>query len=259
MKHSNKGYTLIELLIAIAIGAIIVFGVTTTFTGSMQTSATAIRTSQFDQELRATMNTITRDLRRAGFSKNATTDVGTGTSTNTFLLDTGEPLKIWTSANVSVLQTTAVPTTTPLTCVTYAFDAAPTPDGVLTASSDDYRGFKLSGGVIYKRTAAATTGQNCSQGTWSQLTTDDLVVDALRFEWRDYTNGIAIDSTATVTPGPTPTGGCTGTATTADNTKILQRVVRVTLTAHSAKDANLTRTLQDDVKVRNNSFNSCGS
>ena len=252
MNNKNKGYTLLELLIAMAIGVVILFGVTTTFTGSIQTSAAAIRTAEFDQEVRTVMSVMTRELMRAGYSSKAVNDVGTGTFNNDFLKSTGEPVRLWTSGNASI---TVNDTSLTGVCVTYSYDAkTPTPDGTLTLNTDDFRGFKLKSNAVYKRTAAAAIGANCTSGTWSALTSSDVVVDTLTFVWRDYTN----NTDPTVTPGATPVG-CSGITKVKDNSQILARTIRITLTAHSLKDSKLIRTLVDDVKVRNNVYDSCGS
>lgn len=250
--NKYKGYTLVELLVALAIGVVIMFGVTTTFVGSLKTSTASIHQAQFGQEMRATMNLITKDIKRAGYSKTATNDVGYNTFTNDFLKTvTGEVLRLWSG----VTGTTEIPLTSSTlgTCVTYAYDIDE--DGAIDTTERLGFKFNATSGTVQKRTAAASNALDCTQGTWATLTSSDLVVEELSFKWIDFTNLTDVPSS---TPATSPSG-CVGTPTSGDNTKIAVRVVRVTFTATSAKDSTLTRTFVDDVKMRNNGYDPCGT
>jgi prepilin peptidase dependent protein B len=250
--YVNKGYTLVELLVALAIGVVIMFGVTTTFVGSLKTSTASIHQAQFGQEVRATMNLITRDLKRAGYSATASNDVGFNTFNNDFLRTvTGENIRLWSG----VTGTTEIPLSdsTVGTCVTYSYDIDE--DG--TIDTNERLGFKFNAttNTVQKRTSANANALDCTQGTWVTLTSSDLLVDALSFQWLDFTNLTDVPSS---TPTTSPSG-CVSAPTSGDNSKIAVRVVRVTFTARSAKDSTLTRTFIDDVKMRNNGYDPCGN
>jgi type IV pilus assembly protein PilW len=264
MLKNNQGFTMIELLIAMVIGIILLWGVTTTFVGSVQTSAAAVRQAQFDQEMRSTMSIITRDLKRAGYSKNATDDIGTGTNTNAFITTvsgtTSEPLQIWDSisANVPIsMYATPAPGYTSAgqgKCVTFAYDqnqATPAGDGALDVGSADFRGFRQNGTKVQMRTSGGTAGSitaSCNEGgdVWSDMTTAAVNVTQLSFSWVDYTD--TNDPTSTPTVVPTPAVVSTYSR---DHSAITQRVIRVVFSATSTGDPNLSRTLIEDVKVRN--------
>lgn len=269
------GYTLIELLVAIGIGAVIIYGVTTTFVGSTRTSGAAIRTGQFEQEMRATMSLMVNDIKRAGYSSKAADDVGSGTNTNAFSIEitgsTSEPMQIWaTNTGTTVRAITGNPIDTATgTCITYSYDYLD--DGALSPGTKDFRGFRYNSTdqAIEKKTSGGTAGQSrspsCNTGSWEQITSSDMKVTSLTFNWVDYTSS----STPTVSPTPasSPTAAsCPGLPTAGDNTAVVGRVVRITMVAKAVVDksadynsAPLQRTLIEDVKVGNNILNVCGS
>lgn len=67
----QSGFSLIELMIAIALGLIILTGVVYLANGSMRTNVDTLRTTRLDQELRGVLLMMDRDLKRAGHYANA--------------------------------------------------------------------------------------------------------------------------------------------------------------------------------------------
>lgn len=252
--YKSAGYTIIELLVAIGIGVVIMFGVSTTFIGSLKTSATAVRTAQFDQEMRAAMGLMARDIKRAGYYVNAVNDVGKGTNTNTFITtvtgQTSEPMRIWSDITAGGVARAANSASTG-TCITFAYDQAGTyGDGTLSLNSSDMRGFRLSNNTLQMRTSGggSAPSANCNVGSWTSVMSPDVNVTALTFNWVDYTN--SVEPTATGLPVGVPRP---------DHTKVLGRVVHIFMTANSIKEPTLTRTFEADVKVRNNVYDPTGN
>lgn len=64
---SQKGLSLIEMIIALVIAAIIIAGVYRTFTVQQKTFVVQEEVSEVQQSVRAVMDLITRDIRMAGF------------------------------------------------------------------------------------------------------------------------------------------------------------------------------------------------
>src|SRR5699024_6114092 len=62
----QKGFTLVELMIALALGLIIIGGALSMVTSILATNISMLKITRLDQELKAVMMMITRDLRRAG-------------------------------------------------------------------------------------------------------------------------------------------------------------------------------------------------
>ena len=64
--RSAKGFTMIELLIAMAVTVVIVTAAVMMFTGSVQSSSRSLKYSEIQTEARAALSQITRDLSQAG-------------------------------------------------------------------------------------------------------------------------------------------------------------------------------------------------
>lgn len=62
----QRGLTLIELMISITIGLFVLAGLTYMISSSMNTNTQTLRSTRLNQELRAAMQLITHDLKRAG-------------------------------------------------------------------------------------------------------------------------------------------------------------------------------------------------
>lgn len=94
---NQRGISLVELMVSLSIGVLLMLGLTTFMSGTVVNNASSIKTIQFNQEMRAAMTLMIRDIRRAGYwgSPNYTTGslsgVGYGTTySNPFAnVDTG--------------------------------------------------------------------------------------------------------------------------------------------------------------------------
>jgi type II secretory pathway component PulJ len=73
IQHYQKqvGFSLIELMIAIALGMIIITGVVYVASSGMRTNTETLRTTRLEQELRGVLLMLNRDLKRAGYYANA--------------------------------------------------------------------------------------------------------------------------------------------------------------------------------------------
>jgi prepilin-type N-terminal cleavage/methylation domain-containing protein len=67
----QPGFSLIELMIAIALGLIIITGVVYLTSGTIRTNIETLRTTRLDQELRGVLLMLNRDLKRAGHYANS--------------------------------------------------------------------------------------------------------------------------------------------------------------------------------------------
>jgi prepilin peptidase dependent protein B len=76
MRKKQDGITLIELMIGLLVGLIITGGILSFFIAYNKSNFDLIRTVRLEQEMRATIDFITRDLKRAGYSANAHTNIG---------------------------------------------------------------------------------------------------------------------------------------------------------------------------------------
>lgn len=66
--QKQSGFTLIEILVALALGLLIIGGAFSYFLSTLQTSKAVLSQSKLQQEVRSTANLIQRDVRRAGYA-----------------------------------------------------------------------------------------------------------------------------------------------------------------------------------------------
>ena len=74
--NREQGFTLIELLIAIAVGLIVVAAIISMFVAMLRANSENLKYVQLNQDLRAAMVLMTRDIRRAGAMQNAAENSG---------------------------------------------------------------------------------------------------------------------------------------------------------------------------------------
>jgi type IV pilus assembly protein PilW len=64
----QKGFSLIEMMIALVVGMIVIGAALGTYIGTFSANSTQMKYSRLNNELRTVMTQVTRDLRRAGFN-----------------------------------------------------------------------------------------------------------------------------------------------------------------------------------------------
>jgi len=69
-RRSQRGMSLVELMVGVAIGLIIVAAATVMAASQLTENRKLLLDTQLQQDMRATMDIITRDLRRAGHDRN---------------------------------------------------------------------------------------------------------------------------------------------------------------------------------------------
>ena len=137
----QSGYNLIELMISITIGMLISVAVLTIFISVIKSDNDSLKSIRLNQDMRAAMGLIIRDLRRAGYNSGAVADILTGAATTPFQ-----------NLNIDAVNS----------CLNYSYDADE--NGALVSESF---GFKLNAGAIQ----SSTNTTDCSaNGTWFNLT-----------------------------------------------------------------------------------------
>lgn len=221
----QRGVSMVELMVGIAVGLFLVAGATTVFVTHLGNSRQLLVEARVNQDLRATADVISRDLRRAGYWDNAlsgTIAVGTAGTT---VLNPYVPITMTGSSQVEYL---------------FARDANN------TLNTNESFGFRRAvdgptgRGVIQMKTD--------STPTWQTLT-DPTVLDIAA-------NGLAILQTATQVPvggacakACPPPAGATWTCPNAPTLTLRQ--YDITITGTAVADARITRTLQTRARVRN--------
>lgn len=83
--RSDDGFTLIELMVSIAIGMIVMASVATTFTSQTRTYAAQEQINQMEQNLRGALDIMSREIKMAGYKPNGGTVTGVVSFSSTAL------------------------------------------------------------------------------------------------------------------------------------------------------------------------------
>ena len=216
----QRGFSLIELMIALLLGLILISGILTLFMSTLQSNGDLANTQQLENELHATMDLITRDLRRAGANGNPSP---LPNFTNPFSLGS---LGAYTNGTDIEAANS---------CVLFSYDM--NNNGVLDTGSpnpDERFGYRLQHqvqGVAAAIGAAGAVGVvqmrsgglSCTQDSWTNITTAAVTnVTQLQFSVTTLTDGYMSNNRVTVT-----------------------------LAGQLASDATVTRVLTSTVRVRN--------
>lgn len=174
------GFTLIELMISLALGVIVLSGLISVYVATVVSSSDTLAMSKVSQQTSALMNIITNDVRRAGYWGQGVTPLTDflerDVSANPFSLNGITAFGLM-SNNVLIAGNSAAVGD----CLVYTYDSDE--DGVL--DNEDIVGFRLTGTIAQMRrlgNTADATQVSCTAGTWEDLTDSDLIsVDKLEF------------------------------------------------------------------------------
>jgi prepilin peptidase dependent protein B len=258
----SAGFTLVELLVGVAIGVFLLFGVVTVFTNTVRGSADNLRSARLNQELSSAMEMMINDIRRAGYSSgldNAYFDMVT--------TDGDAADGVIREAQVNLPSAT---------CVLYSYDE--NSNGTIDAT--DRHGFRLVNGVIQTRISGADV-TNCDNNAdnWQPLTDGGTInVTTLAFattgsRCKNATTGACWQTTSATEIGfpcsgangtgsttgcPTgyvaPTAGDPGDGTPPGDQTVETRQVTITLAGNPAQDQATTKRLVASVKVHNDGY-----
>ena len=83
--RNNRGYTLMELMVAIAIGMIVMASVATTFTSQTRAYSAQEQINQMEQNARGALDIMSREIKMAGYKPNGGSVTGIVSYTSTSL------------------------------------------------------------------------------------------------------------------------------------------------------------------------------
>ena len=167
----NRGFTLIELMVALVLGLVVIGGVMGVFMSTYQANAQNIKSMRLTEEMRAIMSLMSRDIRRAGSRQLAW---------QPSLLGTPNPFSTATGTNWVVSKYGSEAANS---CVLFTYDS----DANDTVGNIDKFGYRLNAGAVEMRQA----GLNCAANGWENIT-DEKAAKVL-----------ALSFTATTEPGVT--------------------------------------------------------
>lgn len=223
-QKSPRGFTLIELMIAMVAGLIVSYAVVAFTMASMKSNAEYVQSAKLTQTLRNSLDLVVRELRRAGYDDAALTRlnggadspaVGNSNFTKICLGDSGDS----DCNSVSEYEGD---------CIIYAYDRPGGTAGTVEASNGEVRGLRRvqvtptgassSVGVIEYAVSAGSTKPACdgakavytsyppqcnTTSKWCPLT-DSATINIRGFDISD--RALAQTGTASTTVGSNPNG-----------------------------------------------------
>jgi type IV pilus assembly protein PilW len=218
-QYAMRGFTLVELLISVAIGMTVMAGLLSIYLNTSRSSTDTLRIARLNHDLRTMAELIISDIRRAGYSAGAQADIDSNTNTNPFMdASSGWDLTI----------------NGPSDCILYSYDS--NSNGLLsTASPDERFGFRLNGAnkTIEMRIGGADFA--CDSGTWEEIM-DSKLVEITALSFTETPTLIDLDNDVSTTP------------------QIAIRKITVALTGGLYDDVTVTRTFTESVRIRNDKY-----
>lgn len=242
MSNQQKGFGLIELLISIVIGLIVVAGISSLVVATLRANTENLQMTRLTQEMRAVMQLVTRDLRRAGYDQNAVRDFGTGsqsnnqfTSISAFQNETDQKFLTDGIAGTEAARAT---------CILFSYDfRGPDPDDPPDGEpqSSEFRGFKFDAATnsVKIKDSGSAANADCADGTgnWETLTdTATIRVDEFSISTVDGSSVPVLEDLA-------------------GNPILTVRELVITLDAGLVNDPDVQRSMRQTVRVRNDLLN----
>lgn len=222
----ERGVSLVELLVGLAIGLFLLAGALSLFATQSQATAQTLLEAQLNRNLRQAMDFITQDVRRSGAWENAI--AGSPSSTST---------AVAVNPHASLSSTAS--------SIDYSYGQDITrgqPSGFNLANVDEQFGVRLNAGVIEAEQ---------SQGQWQALT-DTRSVEITRLSVVPRVQTVqAADACRKRCCAAVAAPACP-TVNAPDGCPRIERwAFEVAIDGRSRRDPNLTRTLTAQIQVRN--------
>ena len=160
---TQKGATLVELMVSLAIGMVSVLGVASLVGMGVGVNSKLMNNSRLNEELKNVASLMARDIRRAGYN---------GASIDMVTDPDSSPSAFANSITVSQYSGEAANS-----CIEFAYDANGNGELDTSGTNENY-GYRLRDGVIEMRSGGAV----CTATGWEALTDADMVtVSSLTF------------------------------------------------------------------------------
>lgn len=230
---AQRGLSIVEMMVGIAIGLIIVAASTLMVAGQLADNRRLMLETQIQQDLRAAADLIARDLRRAGYWKDAHLGTAPAAAAGTGLGNPYTALELPDSAE-------------PLRAIRYAYaDRFAAENQAVDAG--ERRGFRLSNGVIQTE---------LGNGNW-QPVTDSNVLAVTGFETEPRLECVALRCPAgnaaclLMARRPADQVPSCGAGDSPCPAFLQVRSVSLTITGSATHEPSLVRAIRTRVRLRN--------
>ena len=230
-RRTQRGVTLVELMIASVIGLVALAALLTAYSATAVHSTSYLRKAHLHQQLHGLLHAMVRDIRRAGYWS--------------FDPDLDSAAQNPFQAGVNRLRVQAYPGEAPGSCILFAYDLDK--DGMVgigrctghtcgaQTDSDNVEqfAFRLRDGLVQTRYGGDTL--RCDSGHWQAVTDPGIAVTRLSFSLHQ-----------TCTNLDNVSADCEPHAA-----RILQRLVDIQLSGYQRARPDTTLTLSASVRIRN--------
>ena len=213
----ENGFSLVELIISMAVGVVVIAGILSIFGSSIRSSSEAVLNAKMNQELRSAMELISNEIRRAGYWSTASTAAS----------DTNLPYGIEDVVDDAVND---------IYCIKYSYEHS--------NAAQRKRGFRLTNNAIeWIRTNATPS---CTAGDWDAIT-DSSMVEITNLNFTEP-NTDCWNSTQNKSCDPCAAGEDDWAV---NDVLTFVRRIDVVIRAQLKKDPSHTITLEETIQVRN--------
>lgn len=223
-----RGLTLVELLVGISVGLVILSAAGSAMMSYMKSYSDSQKILNLNQNMRAAMDIMAREIRRAGYMSSDISDINKFKDNPFFKED--YDLKTYHNGQ----------------CIVFSYEKDDAPE---EASLGDKAGFKLgSDKSVQMRKSATEDKLECYWSGFQQLegiTDEDIIVDKLNFTIQGDQDSEAINI-------DDPTKSCAVNPETKNCLYV--RFVSIELTASTNSEPKFQQTLVQTVKIRNDKF-----
>ena len=237
-----RGFSLAELMIALAAGLIVSTAVVAFLMSSFKSNGEYVISTRLTQELRNTLDLVARDLRRAGYDQDSLSSMGTGRASRF------ARLRLCDTAGTCVSDT--IRPTAAETCVIYAYDRKGGTDGTIDVGNGEIRGVRVKSvttvngsgvGVLEYAISSGTTTPVCN-AAGPDYSAFPTVCNATT-TWCPLTDPTKLDiTTFTLTDVGAATGG------------VLLRNINVVLKGKPAGTTEYIRGVKSSVRIRSDCY-----
>ena len=222
--RSQRGLSIIELMVGVAIGLFIIGGAIKLFVDMFGNNRRLLLETRVNQDLRAAADIIARDVRRAGYWQGAASGLNPAPGSAPTL----NPYAAYGAAS------------TTSGSIEYAYDR----DGNSAVDTAERAGFQLAGNQI-----------NMIVGGAAQPLTDPGTLRITRFEILNAASGVQWSELWQHCPcvaiASGATGACPTISTSASRPQIGARWVDIVIEGQAATASSVTRQVVESVRLRN--------
>lgn len=226
---NQRGFSLTELLIGSAVGLLVIAGAVQLYLLNLRVTGDNLRISRLNQELRATLDLLRNDLRRAGYWA---LEPGSGDPADNPFQTAGNRVhfgQVSGEADDS--------------CILYSYDLnsdrlvgvgeAGNPGPATTGVNLEQFGFRLREGVVQMRNGGDSF--DCTSGSWQAITDPDTEIIILQFTLTETCSNL-IDSMQ---------------ACSSAEPALLHRHIAIAIEGRSRSDTSVTQQLTSTVAIAN--------